>query len=205
MREGGGTSLRTAWQPLVALLCAAVLSGCSFLAPKPAPDTFDLEAATAFPGTVGGTSIQFAITEPSAVGALNSERIVVRPEPTEITYLAKAQWNDRVPVLVQARLIDSFRNTGKVRSVGLPGGAVDNDVGLVTDLEDFHIDAETGQARITIAVRIVSDQTGRVIASRIFRATAPVSGDSIDDMVDAMNAAFTTIAADIVVWTLARI
>ena len=72
-------------------------------------------------------------------------------------------------------------------------------------LDDFHIDAETGQARVTIAVRIVSDQTGRVIASRIFKATAPVAGDSIDDMVDAMNAAFTTIAADIVVWTLARI
>jgi len=194
-----------AWRATVVLAFVAFVGGCAALVPKPAPATFDLEAPRSFPASVGATSVQFAVTEPTVVGALDSERIVVRPMPTEITYLGKVQWSDRVPKLVQARLIDAFRNTGRVKSVGLPGGAVDNDIGLVTDLQDFQIDAETGLAEVTISVRIVSDRTGRVIASRTFTATEPVSGSKADDMVAAMNAAFGKAAVDIVVWTLARI
>jgi cholesterol transport system auxiliary component len=187
------------------LAFVALVGGCAALVPKPAPATFDLEAPTNFPANVGATSLQIAITEPTAVGALNSERIVVQPMPTEITYLGKVQWSANVPALVQARLIDAFRNTGKVRSVGIPGGAVDNDVGLVTDLQDFQVEADTGQAVVSISVRIVSDQTGRVIASRIFTTRQAVTGNNAEDLVAALNAAFQAAAVDIVVWTLARI
>ncbi|MEJ8571909.1 ABC-type transport auxiliary lipoprotein family protein [Microbaculum marinum] len=187
------------------LAFVALVGGCAALVPKSPPATFDLEAPTSFPANVGSTGLQFAITEPTAVGALDSERIVVQPMPTEVTYLGKVQWSDRVPKLVQARLIDAFRNTGKVRSVGLPGGAVQNDIGLVTDLQDFQIDATAGQAVVSIAVRIVSDTTGRVLDSRIFTARQPVAGNDANAMVDAMNAAFQQAAVEIVVWTLARI
>lgn len=190
---------------MMLLAFVATVGGCAALVPKPAPATFDLEAPTSFPASIGSTNVQFAITEPTVVGALDSERIVVRPMPTEITYLGKVQWSDRAPKLVQARLIDSFRNTGRVRSVGMPGGAVTNDIGLVTDLESFQVDAETGLAEVSIAVRIVSDQSGRVIASRTFTATQAVAGNKADDMVAAMNGAFGKVAVEIVVWTLARI
>jgi cholesterol transport system auxiliary component len=186
------------------LALAALAGGCS-LAAKPAPATFDLQAPTSFPSNLGATAVQFAVTEPTVVGALDSERIVVRPTPTEITYLAKVQWSDRAPKLVQARLIDAFQNTGRVRSVGLPGSAVVNDVGLVTDLRDFHVDAETNTAVVAMNVRIVGDQSGRVIASRTFEAREPVAGNSADDMIAAINAAFDQVATDIVVWTLAKI
>ncbi len=139
------------------------------------------------------------------VGALDSERIVVRPAPTEITYLAKVQWSDRAPKLIQARLIDSFQNSGRVRSVGMPGSVVVSDLGLVTDLRDFHIDAENGVAVVAINVQIVSEKTGRVVASKTFEAREPVSGDKADAMVASINTAFERVATDIVVWTLARI
>lgn len=197
--------MHRAWRAAVVLTFVAFVGGCAALIPKPAPATFDLQAPTSFPSSIGATSVQFAITEPNVVGALDSERIVVRPGASEITYLAKVQWSDRVPKLVQARLIEAFRNTGRVRSVGLPGGAVTNDIGLVTDLQAFQIDADAGAAVISVAVRIVSDQTGRVVASRIFNASEPVSSDNADDMVAAMNAAFERVAVEIVVWTLARI
>jgi cholesterol transport system auxiliary component len=193
-----------AWRKVAVLVVAALVGGCA-LAAKPPPATFDLQAPTSFPASTGSTSAQFAVTEPTAVGSLNSERIVVRPTPTEITYLAKTQWSDRAPKLVQARLIDAFQNTGRVRSVGAPGGAVDNDAGLVTDLRAFHIDAQTGMAVVAINVRLVSDATGRVSASKSFEAQVPVAGKGADAMVAALNAAFAKVATDIVVWTLARI
>ncbi len=185
------------------LACALLAGGCA-LGARPAPATFDLEAPRSIPGN-GSTNIQFAVTEPTVVGALNSERIVVRPAPAAINYLSGAQWSDRAPKLVQARLIDSFRNSGRVRSVGMPGGAVVNDIGLVTDLHDFHVDTQQGVALVTIAVRIVGDQSGRVVASRTFTTSTPVAGNRADDMVAAINASFDKVATDIVVWTLDRI
>lgn len=196
--------MERAWRPVVVLALAALAGGCS-LAAKPAPATYDLQAPTNFPAGTGSTASQFAITEPTVVGALDSERIVVRPAPTSITYLAKAQWSDRVPKLVQARLIDAFQNTNRVRSVGVPGSAVVSDLGLVTDLRDFHIDAETNTAVVALNVQIVGEQSGRVIASKTFEARHPVASDNADGMVEAMNAAFDQVATEIVVWTLARI
>ncbi len=204
MREGQGDFVLKVWRQGVVLALAALAGGCA-LASKPAPATFDLQAPTSFPSGIGATSVQFAVTEPTVVGALDSERIVVRPSPTEITYLAKAQWSDRVPKLVQARLIDAFQNTGHVRSVGVPGSAVVSDVGLVTDLRDFHIDAQNNVAVVAINVRIVGDQSGRVIASRTFEAREPVSGNDAGDLVAAMNAAFEKVSTEIVTWTLAKI
>ncbi len=193
-----------AWRHGVVLALAALAGGCS-LAAKPAPATFDLQAPTSFPSNIGASSAQFAITEPTVVGALDSERIVVRPAPTEITYLAKVQWSDRAPKLIQARLIDSFQNSGRVRSVGMPGSVVVSDLGLVTDLRDFHIDAESGTAVVAMNVQIVGEKSGRVVASKTFEARVPVAGDKADAMVAAINQAFETVATDIVVWTLARI
>jgi cholesterol transport system auxiliary component len=204
MYEGRGIIDLSAWRTIAVLALAALAGGCA-LAAKPAPATFDLQAPTSFPAGIGSTSQQFAITQPTVVGALSTERIVVRPTPTEITYLAKAQWSDKVPALVQARLIDSFQNTGRVRSVGEPGSAVVSDVGLVTDLRDFHIDAETNTAIVAINVRIVGDQSGRVVASKTFEAREPVASNNAGDMVAAINTAFERVATDIVVWTLAKI
>ena len=45
------------------------------------------------------------------------------PAPAAINYLSGAQWSDRAPKLVQARLVDSFRNSGRVRSVGMPSAS----------------------------------------------------------------------------------
>ncbi|WP_436638050.1 ABC-type transport auxiliary lipoprotein family protein [Microbaculum sp. FT89] len=194
----------SAWRQGVVLALAALVGGCA-LAAKPAPATYDLTAPTRFPANIGSTAVQFAVTEPTVVGALDSERIVVRPAPTQITYLGKAQWSDRAPKLVQARLIDAFQNTDRVRSVGVPGSAVVSDVGLVTDLRDFHVDAETNTAIVAINVRIVGDQSGRVVASKTFEARQPVADGSVESMVAAMNGAFETVATEIVVWTLAKI
>ena len=109
---------------LASMLPSSLVAGPNNpLAAKPPPATFDLQAPTSFPTGIGSTNLQFAVTEPTVVGALDSERIVVRPMPMAITYLGKAQWSDRVPKLVQARLIDAFQNTGRVRSVGSRGTA----------------------------------------------------------------------------------
>jgi cholesterol transport system auxiliary component len=181
-----------------------LVSACA-LARAPAPDVFDLEPATQFGESLGSSSAQLAVTEPTVVGALDTDRIAVRLSSTQVSYLGRSEWNARIAHLVQRRLIESFQNTDRVRSVGLPGGAVVNDVGLVTDLRAFHINVPENRAEVEIVARLVSDRTGRVIATRTFRSAAALYGDDRAQMVAALNAAFVRSAGEIVVWTLERI
>lgn len=185
------------------VLASLLVGGCA-LARTPPPALYDISAATEF-GSIGRSGAHLAVTEPTAVGALDSERIAVRLAPTEISFLGQAQWNERLPRLVQQRLIESFQNSERIRSVGLPGGAVVNDVGLVTDLRAFYVDVARNMAEVEIEARIVSDASGRVVASRRFSAKAPLAGSDRPDMVAALNAAFAAVAAELVGWTLSRI
>ena len=185
-----------------------MLSGCAaaglLTGGGPPPATYDLTAPVSF-GEIGATGAQLAVTEPTAVGALNSERIVVRPSPAVVTYLAGVKWNDRLPVLVQARLIETFQNTQRVAAVAPPGGAQVSDFGLVTDLRDFSVKAYEGTAAVEVSARIISDDTGRVVASRIFTTVVPLTSDDAEVMTAGLNEAFDGLARDIVDWTLARI
>ncbi len=191
-------------KPLVAISLATVVGACA-LASGPAPNTYELEAPRQFTSQLGSSGAQLAVTEPTVVGALDSERIVVRPSTMEVTYLARSQWSDRTPKLVQARLIEAFQNSGRIRSVGQPGGAVVNDIGLVTDLHAFHIDAASNTAVIDLSARLVRDSDGRVAASQRFKAVQPLSGSDAGAMVAGLNQAFDQVANDVVAWTLGRI
>lgn len=202
-----GNRKDAAWSPFRQAATVAALgmslAGCAAFS-GPAPSIYDISAPAAF-GNVGSSGIQLAVTEPTVVGALDGQRIVVRPSPTEVTFLANSQWSANTSRLVQARLIEAFQNSEGIRSVGLPGGAVVNDAGLVSNLHAFHIDAAARIAVIDISVKLVGEQSGRVIASNRFKASVPVSGDSAEGMIAALNAAFDQAAGEIVAWTLARV
>lgn len=204
MQDNGGI-LGRAGRPVIAIVLAALLVSACALARAPAPDLYDIEAAASFADPLGQSGAHLAVTEPTAVGALDSERVAVRLTSTQVSYLGRTQWSDRLPRLVQRRLIESFQNSGRIRSVGLPGGAVVNDVGLVTDLRLFHVDVAKNIAEVEIEARLVSEASGRVIASRRFYTASPLAGADRPFMVAAVNAAFIAVAAEIVAWTLTRI
>ncbi|MEZ5800851.1 MAG: ABC-type transport auxiliary lipoprotein family protein [Nitratireductor sp.] len=83
--------------------------------------------------------------------------------PTEIEYLAKSQWSDRLPKVVQARLIEAFENTGRVRAVSKPGEGLVIDYQIVTDIRAFQANVGAGSrdAMVSLSVKLVSDRTGR--------------------------------------------
>ena len=91
----------------LALPALIMMAGCSggglgsLIAPAPI-ETFDLSIPrpSGSPAKRRGT---IAIAESSAVRALDTERILVKPRANEINYLAGAQWADRLPRLVQSR------------------------------------------------------------------------------------------------------
>ena len=168
-------------------------------------DTFGLSS---IPDVTGPTARgqQILVPEPSALKALDSDQIVIRPSLAEIQYLSRSQWNDRLPKIVQAKLVQAFENTGVVGGVGKPGEGLAIDFQVVTDIRAFEVRTDgPDTAVVELSVKIVNDRNGTVRAQKVFRGSAPVGGAGNPAFVMALDAAFAGVTADIVAWTLKAI
>ena len=117
------------------------------------------------------------IAEPSALKALDGQNIVIKPAPGVIQYLKGAQWADRLPKVVQARLADTFQKSGRFGGVGKPGEGLAIDYQVIVDIRAFEVSVEAGNAAdIELFVRCSMTATAQVKASRTFEASAPVGG-----------------------------
>ncbi|MBX5161122.1 MULTISPECIES: ABC-type transport auxiliary lipoprotein family protein [unclassified Rhizobium] len=182
-------------------LTALILSGCGTAAKN---DTYDLSAAVDGDGPAA-KSRQILIASPTALSALGSEQIVIRVSSSEIQYLSRAQWGDKLPRMVQSKLVEAFENSGKLGGVGMPGQGLAIDYQVVTDIRSFEIDASNGnQAVVEISAKILNDRNGSVRAQKVFRATAPAGGDN-GGFVKGLDRAFSMVASEIVNWTLRSI
>ena len=184
--------------PLGLGACAGGLGG---LVTKSPPPAFNLEAVAKFPGHGRRIHGQLSVAEPVALAALDSEKIVVRPTPAEAAAMPDAQWQDRLPKLVQARLLESFENAGALRAVGRPSDKLAVDYVLLTDIRAFEISVADGAAVIEIAAKIVRERSGRIMAARVFRVSVPASGHEGAPAIASLNEAFGKLERELVLWT----
>jgi len=191
---------RRSWpsRTAIALPLLAGLAGCGTAAKN---DTYDLRASVTGTGPAA-KGRQILVQQPTALQAIDSEQIVVRVAPSQIQYLSKAQWSDKLPRMVQAKLVEAYENSGKVSGVGLPGQGLAIDYQLVTDIRSFEIDTTAGsRAVVEISAKILNDRNGSVRAQKVFRQVVPASGSN-DGLVKSLDRAFAGVTAEIVNWTL---
>ncbi|MGX5849047.1 ABC-type transport auxiliary lipoprotein family protein [Mesorhizobium sp. PL10] len=183
------------------VLLGLTLAGCAALGGKPAPlDTFELSAPSI--DMRGHSRRQILIAQPSALKALDSQNIVIRPSDHSIQYLKGAQWADRLPLIVQARLAETFQHSGSFTGVGKPGEGLAIDYQIIVEVRSFDVRVNGGEhAEVDLFVRILNDRNGEVRASKDFTASAPVSGSGNAAYVGALDDAFGQAAKDIVRWT----
>ncbi|MER8864523.1 ABC-type transport auxiliary lipoprotein family protein [Mesorhizobium sp. M0751] len=185
-----------------AVLLALSLASCAALpGGGPAPlDTFELSAPSL--EARAHSRRQILIAQPSALKALDSQNIVIKPSPRSIQYLKGAQWADRLPMIVQARLAETFQRSGSFTGVGKPGEGLAIDYQVIVEIRSFEVRVDGGQhAEVELFVRLLNDRNGEVRASKTFSAIAPVSGNGNQAYVGALDAAFGDAAGQIVRWT----
>ena len=180
---------------LGALAALVALSSCS----SAPPATFDLSAAPA--GKGGRAAGTIVVGEPVALSLIDSDRIVVRLSAGSVAYIPGAQWADRLPKLLQTRLIESFENARRVGSVGRPGDRLVASTRLNAEIRTFEVQEKTGEAVVEITARIVNDRTGQIVAGQLFSARTPVSGVSGPTAAAALDVAAQAVFAQIVVWS----
>src|SRR5512134_241006 len=113
------------------VLCLGLL-GCALAGSKP-PATYDLVAPRSFAATPRPAPWQLVVYEPTAVHALETNRLMVRPRADQVSYYKGVAWSDRLPRLVQARIIETFQNSGAVKAVSSSTGQY----ALATELRAF--------------------------------------------------------------------
>ncbi len=179
--------------------CALLLAGCgaSPLA------TFDLSAPTSGVKARSARGV-LVIPEPTAPAPSDGDRIVVRTGPSSVAVIKGAQWTDRLPRLLQSRLIQTFENAKLLRSVSRPGDGVTPDRALAWEIRRFEMDASTGQAVVELSVKVL-DSSGRVLGGQIFSAQAPGDANQGDTASLALNAASNDVLRQIVAWASARV
>jgi cholesterol transport system auxiliary component len=181
-------------------------AACSLLPQgAPPPKLYRLTPASDF--TAGArVAWQLQIDVPASTAALDTASIALSRTPTTIDYFADAAWVDRAPAMLQALLVQSFENSGRIAAVTRSGAMLRADYILLSELRHFEADYGTAAApviHVEFGVKLVRANDRTVAAERRFDATAGASANDIPAIVDAFNTAFHQTARQIADWTFA--
>ncbi|TNC16318.1 ABC transporter [Methylobacterium terricola] len=181
---------------LVAAGLALLLGACGSGA---VPTTFDL---TALPGAARGGAARrsIVVAEPVGLQPFEADRIIVREPGGAVSYLGGGQWADRLPRLVQTRIIQSLENANRLKSVSRPSDKVAADTVLITDLRAFDINAGTREAVVDLSAKLVQESSGTVVAARVFQARVPVAEVNAPVAANGLDRALSTVLVDLVRW-----
>ena len=170
-------------------------AGCSS-APAPA---FDLTAPGAPTRRSALAGRQVVIPEPSTIGPLEAERIVAHDSANAISYIAGAQWADRLPRLFQARLIQTFENASSVRA-SRPGDGAVGDYQLNTNIRAFQLDASRSEAYVEVSLNLVDLRSGKLVSGRVVSRRVPLPDGSGATVAQGLDRALSGVLLDIVRW-----
>jgi phospholipid/cholesterol/gamma-HCH transport system substrate-binding protein len=169
-------------------------------AAKAPPAVYDLTAVRAFPAFEKPPNAQLTVREPTTLDALASDRIVTRGSRGLTPIAEDAKWSDLLPLVFQARVLQSFENAGLLRQSSRPLDGLNADFQLVTEFRKFDLLAGPApSAEVEFSARLVAAD-GKVVAARVFQAEEPAKGTDAAAAAAALDAAFGRLAVDLVVW-----
>lgn len=183
------------------VLSGVLLGGCLGSNVTP-PATYDLVAPKVMTLTAPRPAkFQLVVNEPTAVRSLETDRIMVK-SGARVAYYKDAAWSDRLPRLMQARMVEAFQNAGLVSAVGSRADRLDADYELTTQVQSFQVevDGASAQAHASLFMKVVNGDNGRMVSSRTFDSRVATSSKDAGEMVSSLNQAFDSVLRQAVPW-----
>jgi phospholipid/cholesterol/gamma-HCH transport system substrate-binding protein len=150
-------------------------------------------------------SWQLVIPEPNTLMGFNTDKILTQPAADQSKPLDNAKWSDNLPILVQAKILQTFENAGYAQNVSRTRENFASNFQLILDIRRFHISTEQAPtAEINILARIL-DKDGKIIAARLFKESVPVSGSDAQADVNAFDVAFGKLQTDLLEWSVTQL
>ena len=191
---------------LRALLLAIALAtaACSVLPKAESPDIYRLPAAPLPQAQASAVHWSLRVDTPQAERMLDSARIAVFPQGDMVSVYKGARWSDRVTVLLRNRLLEGFRNDGRVAALSSDDTNLQADYVLSADLTAFQSEYRGKEPMVVLRydARLVRNNGLKIVAARRFEVTQPVHGTAVPQVVAAFGQAGDALAAQVVGWTL---
>jgi phospholipid/cholesterol/gamma-HCH transport system substrate-binding protein len=177
----------------------------------PTPVIYDLAAPRNFPKLETKRKAQLVVPEPTAVLALDTQRVLQRLETSELASIANAQWSDTLTKLFQAKIIQSFENADALGSVLRPMDVLTPNYQLLIDIRRFSIGpVAEGLGQLAAEVEFMAkllDEKGHVVGAQSFQASVPVQASSGQALTGSaatagLAEAFGKAAAALVAWSV---
>ena len=186
---------------------ALAVTGCaSLLGLGPPPHLYRVTPKNTYPANLPHPSGQLLVDVPLAPAGLDTGRIALSRSAVSIDYFADAEWIDRVPLMVQTALLDSFENSKAITAIDRESVGLRADLILKTEIRHFEAlyDSSNGPPEVWVAIsaRLVNPSGRDVVANASFERREKAKGDDIAQVVVAFDEALGGVMEDIVLWTV---
>lgn len=187
---------------IAAPLLLALLAACSVLPKAETPSIYRLPATPLAHAQGDAVRWSLRINTPQAGRMIDSPRIVVLPAGDVVSVYQGARWSDSGPVLFRNRLVDAFRDDGRVGALSNDDAALQADMTLTGNLSAFQTEYRDGQPVVVIHydAQLVRTNGMHIIAGRSFEVAEPVNGKAVPEVVAAFGRANDRITTQVVQW-----
>lgn len=190
------------------LACAALVSACSLLSPKPkdSPTIFAPDPRVTLDATTPRVGWQLSLTRPVSSGMIDSQRIAVRPVPGEMQVYKGAAWAKRPTDMLEDAVLRALEDSGRIPAVARQGSGVSADYKLVMEVRRFESDYAGNalpSAVIEVNAKLLHSQDQDIVKARTFTHSRAASGTGVDAVVAAFDVALADTTREIATWVLA--
>jgi cholesterol transport system auxiliary component len=191
---------------LVAAFCIVPLAGCSVLRDPPAAQIYRISPMADYPKDGQIIHKRLVVDIPTAPQSLDTDRIALFRDRTRFDYYADSVWTDRVPMLLQALLVEAFENEGSIPAVGRGAETLTPDYLLKTEIREFEArydqDNQPPSAVVALDLSLVKMPDRQMIGRTLITESTPAARNSVDSVVEAFDAAVGKILVRSTVWTM---
>ncbi|MFG0382456.1 ABC-type transport auxiliary lipoprotein family protein [Pseudomonas sp. zbq_18] len=183
-----------------------LLAGCSVLPKAEQVQTYLLPNSQ-IKASNQSLNTSLSISRPQASLTLDSTRIAVVPQGSEITNYKGARWSDPAPALLRDQLLEAFQNDGRFAALSSDMQHLHSDYKLIGNLLAFQSEYQDGrpEARIRFDARLVRSRDQSVLASRSFVIRQPTQDAQVPAVVQAFGQASDRLAEQLLEWTTSQI
>lgn len=192
-----------------ALLASGCLSG-AFDSETPQSGIYVIAAQTpgSTPSEAAPLAVDLIVARPSARPGLDTHHIALLNADRRLDYYAGGRWGADADILVQDLLVESLRNSGRLRTVQGGVSAFVADFVLQSELNDFQAEYSGGGApvvRVTLVCTLGRVKDRRALSVFTATATAPAVNNTLGAVVEAFEAAYRLVATTAVNETLSAL
>lgn len=189
------------------LALSGLAAGCTSILPNPGAPLrlFRLTPKSTFDSGLPKVDWQLVIETPVAPAGLDTTRVALHRNQTELEYYARANWTDQAPGMVQILIIESFQNSGRIVAVGRESIGLRADFVLKTELREFqaeYLEPGPPKAHVRLNAILVEMPAREIVGSTRIDRVEPAEADTMSNIVGAFDAALGSALKELVTWTL---